>query len=222
MAIAFDAASGIQSANTVSSLTYSFTCTGTDRLLLVNVTVRDTTTTVTGVTYGGTAMTAHSSNPQATATPGEGRRNNLFILVNPASGANDVVISLSAATNLYSRAASYTGCKQTGQPDATGAATGNTVNTITMTVTTVADNCWLVGHFDLRGENMSAGANTTLRGTNSEIQFGDTNAAQTPAGSFSIKADTTSANNTGCTVLGYSIAPVAAAAAANHWLLMGV
>ena len=165
-------------------------------------------------TYGGVAMTLITGSP---LTEGVGEYISSFVLANPASGANDVVVTVLTTNDIYSRAASYTGCNQTGQPDAQNTNT-STGTDLSVSVTTGVDNCWLVGLFRGRA-NLTAGTNTTLRNDVSGFMIGDTNAAQTPTGTYSINA-TQISNAWG--VIGISIDPVGAAAAANHWLLMGV
>lgn len=215
MAIAFDTVSGLQSA-TSNSITYSHTCTGSDRFLMVGVNTFDATTNVTGVTYNGVAMTAHPSNPQSS---GASERIWVYYLANPASGANNVVVSLSASVFVLSEAISHTGA--VGGFDSSGAnAVTNT--SITVSVTTIADNTWLVGWFrGVAAGNFTAGANTTLRSAPSDLMMADTNAAQTPPGSKSMTVSLGSSDT--MAALAISISPTSGGTpAVNHWLLMGV
>lgn len=81
----------------VSSLTWSHTCSGTNRLLVVGVTINDgTSESVTGVTYNGVAMTSAGS----VALSANGDEVSLWYLVNPASGANNVVATFSATMDV--------------------------------------------------------------------------------------------------------------------------
>jgi len=160
MAIATDAAAK-SFTNSGSSLTYSHTCTGSNLYLLVGVWVGGGNT-ISGVTYNGVAMTQ-----LGTANASNSRKPYLFGLANPATGANNVVVSASGTTLIYAVSESYTGTSST-QPDGT-ANTGNVTNqaSITGTVTVTQNNCWLVmfvnsGTDDALGSG-SAGAGTTLR-----------------------------------------------------------
>lgn len=118
----------------------------------------------------------------------------LYVLANPASGANNIVVTSSDATYRWCASASYTGAAQTGQPDAFNSATTSGTS-ISVAVITVADNCWVTGFFFNEANTaFTAGANTTRRITGFYSMM-DTNAAQTPAGSYSIAATWTNSNS---------------------------
>lgn len=138
----------------------------------------------------------------------------LFRLNAPASGANDVVISSSSSVLLHGRAFSYTGVNQADAPDASTKNTGTGVTTLTTTLTTVADNCWLVMSSSNKGDaDATAGTDTTERdGDAPRVEHGvfDSNAAKTPPGSFSLIAN--SASSTNISSIMESIAPAAAVA----------
>lgn len=176
MAIAFDAVT-YATGGTGTSLTFSHTTSGTNRILVVNIFQNDNAgDTTTGVTYGGVAMTRVSV-VQNTSSPYLSR-NYQYILINPTSGANNVVIS-NTSNNLEAWALSYTGAKQSSQPDAFTTSTGNVQN-FTTTLTTVADNCWTVilGRAGTGGGSVSAGTGTTARGTVAVNEIsGDSNGA---------------------------------------------
>ena len=183
MAIAFDA----QSASSFSSgttNTFSHTCSGSNGILYVGV--YDGLNNVTGVTYNGVSMTLVNSFAMTGGAAGQYIR--LYQLVSPATGANNVVITCSAAGNTYGNGVSYTSASQTGQPDAQNTGGASTGTSLTTSVTTTADNCWVVGFAYMAG-TISAGTNTTLRSTNAGgiLAIFDTNAAQTPAGSKSVQ-----------------------------------
>lgn len=211
MAIAFDAVTDLTQ-TTATSLTYSHTTTGSDRILFVGV---RSTGTVTGVTYAGTAMVQQAFSD---GTGGSGINNYIFSLFAPASGANNVVISMSSSIDIASGAMSYTGANQSNTLDATGTAVASATS-ITFTLTTVLDNCWLVMTGDNAGGGYTEGANTTRRypvaGGNSKFGF-DTNSAQTPAGSKSMSLS--SAGSQGWTLVGASFAPVQAATTNANFL----
>jgi len=100
----------------------------------------------------------------------------MYSLIAPASGANNIVVSSSSSITVYMANTSYTGVKQTGQPEQSN--TGgfsNPVTSLTTSVTTTSDNCWLVGYLRAGG-NQTAQSGTTLRtGINTTLQIADSN-----------------------------------------------
>lgn len=189
MAIAFDAATdGGNNGGSTTSITFSHTCTGSDRLLIVAVIGDPTTDDVTGVTYNGVAMTQVGKQSPAIGY----RWAYLYHLEAPASGANNVVISAGSAHYLWGGAASYTGVNASGQPDQTATNSG-TGPTLTTSITTVADNCWMMlmeGSYDADTGHPAAGTGSTRR--KNDASFGawglfDNNAAITPAGANSMQ-----------------------------------
>lgn len=129
MAIAKDATSSAH-AQGASSLSWSHTCTGSDLLLLVHSGTNGTPVSTSGVTYNGVALTSRWSDSRSwTAASG-------WSLVAPATGANTVAITLSAAEDTeFGQAISYTGVDQT-TPHGTaqvanGASTAPAVPTLT-------------------------------------------------------------------------------------------
>ena len=191
MAIAFDsktAASGTAS----SSHTFSHTCTGSDLILFVTATSANGG--VTGVTYNSVPMTQINS----TVTDTVVLTTSLWYLINPATGANNVVISTSSATGTTGSSASYTGVSQTGQPDASTTVASSTTTSYSSSVTSVADNCWTIATSRTgNGFALTAGANTTVRNQPELVQFGggglwDSGAVITPAGSSTLNVTCTS------------------------------
>lgn len=205
MAIAFDTSTQKNEGSSVSSITFSHTCTGSDLVLLVACMAGGNVgDAITGVTYNGVAMTQ-------LVKKGNGAANQfvyIYGLVAPATGANDVVVSQSDSSDMVAAAASYTGALQSGLPDATtsGAVTGN----LTLSTTTVADNSWVfTAARNVNEGSPTAGTNITLRQDVVQISAGDSNAAVTPAGSFSQTWTVASGETFGCSA---SFAPSLAAA----------
>lgn len=136
MAIAYDNAT-IINAGTVSSVTGSHTCSGSDRILIVHVS-HNGTASHDSVTYNGVALTK-------IADVVESRRLSVWYLIAPSTGSNDVVVTFGGSSpNVRCGAISYTGAKQSAQPDSFNS-DQNGSGTISTTV--VADNCWLIGAF---------------------------------------------------------------------------
>lgn len=197
MAIAFDAATDGAFVNPATSHTYSHTCTGSDRALFVAI-VGDFADVVTGVTYAGVSMTRIDE-----VRVGSDRYVYLYGLLNPASGANNVVVSASASIFLLGVCSSYTGADTSGSmPDAsnTNSVTGGPT-TLTTSVTTVADNCWSVlAAYAVSASNMTAGTGSTERKEDTtfhRLTIYDSNAAITPAGSYSMTCDSNSGDGIG-------------------------
>lgn len=120
MAIAFDAAA-TGGAASASSVTFSHTCTGSDLLLLVGVHLYNVNgATISSVTYNGIALTLVDS------AANSNRRVSLYRLVAPATGANDVVITLSGTEfEVNGGSMSFTGVDQTTPLGTAVAANGN-------------------------------------------------------------------------------------------------
>jgi hypothetical protein len=213
MAIAFDATSGSGNITGTNTTSVAHTCTGTNRILYVGVQITEAATTVTGITYNSVALTKISGKD----VPNGSRRVELWYLIAPATGANNIVVTLSGTpANWFSVGAiSYTGAKQSGQPEAYAESSADAGYTnFSQAVTTLTDNAWLVGVMcngcaQLSGGPVSFNAGTTARqslynrvGAGFEMFMLDSNAAKTPAGSFSLGV---TSDNTGGTVIVASI-----------------
>jgi len=191
MAIAYDTGTdGGESTGT--TLTWSHTCTGSQRFLVVAL-LEVATDSVTGVTYNGSAMFQMGT----TVTQGGNTWTNLWGIKNPSSGANNIVATRTLTTDkLRGVATSYTGVNQTGEEDSVATNTSGASTSFTLTTTTVADNCWLVGTWRNGGTTSVAGAGTVVRVTSATASnsFGlaDSNSVKTPAGSDSLVITSTS------------------------------
>lgn len=205
MPLSFDAASGgTQSAGT--SLTYSHTVgVGADRILFVGINffAADAADDITGVTYAGVAMT------QITKQSIIGTNQQwsyLYYLVNPTSGANNVVINKTSTDDIRSNSASYAGASQLAQPDASITDVETAATTISQSLTTIADNCWVVSFAMNSATTIVAGTGTTARANQTFCAIGDNNAAKTPPGSVSMQW-TNGGSSTGWTMIMASILP---------------
>lgn len=196
MALAVDATS--TGTTTGTSLTVSHTCTGSNLLLLVGAYTHGTLTDiVTGITYAGTAMTRINT---VTNSGGGNTASRLYLyyLINPATGANNVVTSLSESRTVLNANTSYTGAKQSGQPDAGNTAFSATVTTLGVTITSVADNSWLVGTLRGHSGTVTAGTSTSQRIDHATVGLGFyelTANPISPAAAKTINADTTIASD---------------------------
>jgi len=105
MAVAFDAATDGGASGTTTK-TFSHTCTGASRILIVYAQI---TGSCSGVTYNAVAMTKIGSE---VLDGTYGWYASFWYLVAPATGANDVVITGPGASTVDGICASYTGVDQ--------------------------------------------------------------------------------------------------------------
>lgn len=169
--IAFDSAtSSSDTSGSATTLTYAHTNTGSNLILFVGVSISSGSDLNTGVTYNANAM----------SLAGKIQRNGgasyeyLWYLVAPTTGAHNVVVTLSSGANIGSGAVSYTGAKQTGQPDS--ANTGTTAGTsLSVSTTVVLPNCWLVASMGCANGPFNFTTGTGRTGDGGNI-MGDSNA----------------------------------------------
>lgn len=182
MAIAYDAFSDGGLSSSVTSLSWSHTCTGSNRLLVVGIIGDTTSDKLTGVTYAGVAMTLIAKLQMPSNT-----WQYLYYLLNPTSGANNIVATGGSTMNvLGGQGVSYTGVKQSSQPDGYTTATPTATSCVT-TITTTADNCWAVTMGRCTGVAPSTTATGGVnRGVSSYQGMFDSNGVIHPAGSFSM------------------------------------
>lgn len=170
------------------TLTSAYTCgSGSNTMLIVAFQGDQTNDDITGVTYNGVAMTLVNK----THSAGD-RWVYMYYLLAPASGSHNVVITSTNSHYLLALAADYIGVKQSGQPD------NNAINhkdapgsdTLTTTLTTVADNCFTIlvgGGFNSAPLAGTGSLRRTFGVAFNEPGLFDSNAAKTPAGSTSME-----------------------------------
>lgn len=226
MAIALDTSTR-SSITTGTSITWAHTVTGSDTMGFAGAAEGGTSSDLlTGITWNGSAMTAAGTGK--VQVPADAWVY-LYYVVAPTTG--NIVASFSGTvTDAYGYGASYTGAKQTGQPDGSTTNTGSTINSLTTSVTTTADNSWgvLIGG----SSNYTLGADTgyterQASGATGGIgsTFGDSNGPKTPAGSLSLAIKRNLGNtNIGAVMATFSPSGGGAAPAQVHsnLLLMGV
>ena len=169
MAIAYDASSGGHTATT-TNLTWSHTCTGTNRILFVGYRC-SVSGAVSGITYNGVAMTFIAQGGDNSSS-----YLGLWYLINPATGSNTVSITLSSAF-ISGISASYTGAKQSSQPDSSNTRTASGTTSGNISTTIVVNNSWTVAISKAASSAITGGVNSTNRaqGDNNEMQFSDSN-----------------------------------------------
>lgn len=133
MAVAYDNASTAENAGASTSVTFSHTCSGSDRGLLVGVETYDGSVpgTVTA-TYAGVSMAAEVSTIHGLS---DDERLSVLRLEAPASGANNVVATSSDSGDVVAAAVSVTGCHQT---DMTRTSTSSAPDAVTAVSNTLA------------------------------------------------------------------------------------
>lgn len=179
--IGFDAASASIAIGAVSSYSFNHTCGGgADLLVFGDSHLAVTDRTVDVVTFNTDPLTVVRSDVQ-----GGKSRATIYYMVAPDTGSAYSVAVTYSGNSTYGcgGVVSYSGAKQTGQPDAHNGATGGAGNA-TVDVTTSADNCWVFSV--IQGNGLLTGDNTERWDV---VQFGtisgggsDTNAVKTPAG----------------------------------------
>jgi hypothetical protein len=182
MAIAYDNALQTVVSVGVTSVTRSLTTSGSNRFL-VSWALTTNATDMSGVTYNGVSLTkAGEVNQDAFSTE-------CHYLINPTSGANNMVWSQGTSTTFVTTAVSYTGVNQSFTPvtDTDSDYSGNL--TLDASFTTTVDNSWIIWNIRNPGSDPNAsGTNFVTRavGTDNGIYVGDTNGAITPAGATSM------------------------------------
>lgn len=216
MAIAVDAQSGlIQNGFAAGGArTWSHTCTGTERVLVVSVMLwQDVagTGTITAMTYNGVAMS------KAQGITNGAMRAEIWYLVNPATGANTVSATVTGNTDDRKfRSHSYTGVDQVVGIDASNSATGATGNP-TVNVTTVADNSWVqdaVAKFGTGAATVGAGQTSIMNNvTGATLGAASYEGPKTPAGAVTMSWTQASAND--WVIVAMSFKPSVASAASS-------
>lgn len=181
--IEFDATSYSDSTGAVSSYSFNHTCgASADLLVFGNGHYKSSgDITISSVTYNSVAMTLARDDVKSVS--GWNFRSAVYYLLAPGTGsAYTVAITYSGTTtNGDGGVVSYSGARQTGQPDAVNGATGSASKTASTIVTTVADNCWVFSA--VMFDSYPATSGNTVRW--SGFMFGsgsDTNGPKTPAG----------------------------------------
>ncbi len=181
-AIAFDAVTEGGFAVT----TFSHTC-ATGAILFLYTFERVGTAQITGATYGGNAMTQIGTGADDGAAADLIR---VWYLVNPPSGANNVVLSGTLVALYEGFAISYTGSLQSSVPNASQFQSNEGPTTlVTRTVTTTTNNSWSILAVVNNTGATTASTGSTLRlHSAARVDLYDSNGPITPAGSHSMSA----------------------------------
>lgn len=191
MAIAFDATTQLTIVDTVSSGSVNHTVTGSNMILWCGV-ENNNQSGITSMTYNSVSLTQAVFFNET-----NGQQISLWYLIGPATGTHSFAVTrTSNSGNSWWQIASYSGAKQSGQPDATTSNSGTTATSLTTTLTTVADNTIsiLVGYANNASSPLTVGTNSTKVAEMAPIRstlFDSTGVGpKTPAGSFSMTFNT--------------------------------
>lgn len=189
MAIQFDSSTAPAYSGAATTVTFSHTCSGTDRILFVHGTGNQSPTSTLSATYNGVSMTEVNRSLDSVGT---GVPTYLWYMINPPTGANNVVVT-SSSNGVVGSAVSYTGVNQTTPiPESNATPLNTSTTSMTKSLTTTVNNSWLVMTFRTgSGSTLTAGAGTSVRTQPEIVAFG--------AGSF---IDSNSALATGSNTLG--------------------
>lgn len=185
----------------------SYTVTGSNPVLYgySNDSAGDT---LTGFTYNAVSLTFINKGLRP-----DGRESYLYVMAAPPTGAHTYTVTASGSPGaLYLGGVSYSGAKQTGQPDASNVGTPSTSSSpYTLGITVVASNCWASSVLDNSSGSISVYVPSTLRGS-----FRDTNTTVS-TGSYSLSITFTGTLNAYATV--FSVPPEVAAVNSGFFLL---
>jgi hypothetical protein len=216
MAIAFDAASETFS-NSTSSLGWSHTCTGSDRILWVYVMHNSGAGTISSVTYNGVALTKYVEDAL-------GQRSSLWYLIAPSTGTNTITVTPSTTMYCYTAAASYTGVHQTSFLDGSDTSSAAQAS-LASSITTTQDNCWtILGARQQSTGNTDASTGCTERaaGAVGTVQLYDSNSAITPAGVYSMTTTQSATGTTGHVMAAFAPSTGGGGSTFKGLLMMGV
>lgn len=186
--IAFDAASNSGYQTAQSTYSWSHTCTGANRYLVVGVSMLSVAgSSVSGITYNSVALTKLGH----VASVSGAVRAELWGLVAPATGSHTVAVTLSASLDSEANAVSLTGIHQTLSIEGFNTATATNVGAAdaTVNVTTVANNDLVIDQVASDDTAITVGAGQTSR-NNVTGALGSgadsTEGPKTPAGSVTM------------------------------------
>ncbi|HSH14598.1 MAG TPA: hypothetical protein VLD18_01095 [Verrucomicrobiae bacterium] len=218
--IAFQSATTSAEAASATGITFSHTVSsGSNLALVVGLTYRDNAgaapSTVTA-TYNGVSMTllGHTGRVNQVGAA-------IWCLANPATGPNDVVITIDQTVDLLRGGAiGFTGVDQTTPCEAGNTATGASL-TPTITITTVTDNSWVVDSLYSKSGNATVTGSGQVERWNGTVNAGadDTGGStfgpKTPAGAHSMDWSN-NGESTNWALAGAAVKPATTAGAARR------
>lgn len=154
--IAFDAASSTSGVSTGLTWAHTVGAAGTNRILVVGISFDLRGSSITGVTYGGQALTFIGSSSSAKT------RMELWYIVAPPTGTNNVVVTGIGIAEKIGGATSWAGVHQTA-PLGTAAFALGTSTTPSVNVTSAAGEVVVDTLATIDAESVTVGAGQTQR-----------------------------------------------------------
>jgi len=145
-----------------STLSYAHTCSGSNGLLVVGVTLKYAShITSTSATYNSVSMTKSVSRGNTTS---QGNGTIIFTLKNPSTGSNTVAISTNAGEYIGSGAISLKGVDQTTPVEVTASDRNSSQNvTPTVSITTQSSNSLVIDCVAYTSPTITTGSGQTDR-----------------------------------------------------------
>jgi len=135
--IGFDAVGSGNNGSGATSITWTHVVgSGSDRLMLIGVSIRTTTVSVSSITVGSQNATFIRADNNGTNIRAE-----LWYLLNPTAGSQTVTVNLSGTSKAAGGSCTYTGVNQTSPFDTNNANTG-TSTTPNCSITLAGTNEW--------------------------------------------------------------------------------
>lgn len=210
MAVAYDAASS-SSGVSVATLTWSHTCSGSDRVLYALLEFDATAVTVSSVTYNGAALTSVGRVAGAGSFGGVVE---IWRRIAPSTGANNIVANFSANTDIVGGGHSFTGADQT-TPNGTFTSATGTSTAPSVSITSASDEIVIDGvlHTHSTGgtPTLSVGAGQTQR-WNATPSVWIVGGGSTEAGAGSVTMSWTASPSDPWAIAGVSVKPAAGGA----------
>lgn len=203
-----------------SSFSWSHTCTGSDRGLLVGVMAwQNTSEVVSSITYNSVALSKEISLDPGSRS-GDGHFVEIWSLANPASGSNTIAVTMSASTTCVSAGVSFTNVLQSDPCGDTSSAVETATGTA-VTVDVTSDSNAIVVDFvawwEVTDAAATVGAGQTQR-LNSQGSGGTSGAVSTEGGAGTVTMSWTLGAAAAWATAGVSVNGTVATGAPIAWI----
>ena len=217
MALAVDTATYVAGAG-AGPFTWSHTCAGSDRVLLVGISYYDSGDTVSAITYNSVAMTVV---PSSTVSNGQ-YTVSFYRLIAPATGSNTVSITFTGNVfDFKAGSVSFTGADQTTPLGTAVTATGSST-TPSVTVTSATGEIVLDTLVIVHSGTLTVDGSQAQR-WNGTGGFGFIKGGgSTEAGASSTTMSWSNSTSQNWAIVGVPVKPVAAASTLRQLCLTGV
>lgn len=217
MAIAFDNNLDTLVSSSVTSVTRSFTVTGSDPCVVTGA-LTTIAADMSSITYNGVALTkVGESNLDAFSTE-------THFLVNASTGTNDLVFNSGSTATFVTNATSYTGVRTDAHTPASSGTTGGASSTISHSLTTVFTGSWIVATTRTGGSYPNATGTNYVReayNTSNGVHLGSSEATVSP-GSNSVSVGISASSTWGVFLFELQASGAAADVGWRNLLTQGV